>query len=78
LAGRDGYLKVVGTGGTLRENSTSHGALERSPAAAEEAGTKIEPFDFSEPRLPMYEPGTPLEDYGLISTAGGERVGAVA
>jgi len=57
-------LKVVGIGGTLRENSTSLGALRRSLAAAEEAGAEVELLDLNELRLPMYEPGKPLDEYG--------------
>jgi FMN reductase len=57
-------LKVVGIGGTLRENSTSLGALRRSLAAAEEAGAEVELLDLKELRLPMYEPGKPLDEYG--------------
>jgi FMN reductase len=57
-------LKVVGIGGTLRENSTSLGALRRALAAAEEAGAAVELLDLNELRLPMYEPGKPLDDYG--------------
>ena len=58
-----GYLKVVGIGGTLRENSTSLGALGRSLAAAEDAGAVVELLDLNELRLPMYEPGQPLDEY---------------
>ena len=57
-------MKVVGIGGTLRENSTSLGALRRSLAAAEEAGAQVELLDLNELRLPMYEPGKPLDAYG--------------
>ena len=57
-------MKVVGIGGTLRENSTSLGALRRSLAAAEEAGAQVELLDLKELRLPMYEPGKPLDEYG--------------
>jgi FMN reductase len=57
-------LKVVGIGGTLRQNSTSLGALRRSLAAAEEAGAEVELLDLNELRLPMYEPGKPLDEYG--------------
>ena len=57
-------MKVVGIGGTLRENSTSLGALRRSLAAAEEAGAEVELFDLNELRLPMYEPRKPLGEYG--------------
>ncbi len=35
---RDGRLRVVGVGGTLRGGSTSLGALRRALEAAEEAG----------------------------------------
>jgi FMN reductase len=64
LARRDGYLKVVGIGGTLRENSTSLGALRRALASAEDAGGEVELLDLNELRLPMYEPGKPLDEYG--------------
>ena len=57
-------MKVVGIGGTLRENSTSLGALRRSLAAAEEAGAQVELLDLNELKLPMYEPGKPLDEYG--------------
>ena len=57
-------MKVFGIGGTLRENSTSLGALRRSLAAAEEAGAEVELLDLKELRLPMYEPGKPLDEYG--------------
>ena len=59
----NGYLKVVGIGGTLRENSTSLGALGRSLAAAEDAGAVVELLDLNVLRLPMYEPGKPLDEY---------------
>ncbi|HEX5848749.1 MAG TPA: NADPH-dependent FMN reductase [Rubrobacter sp.] len=59
----NGYLKVVGIGGTLRENSTSLGALGRSLAAAEDAGAVVELLDLNELRLPMYEPGKTLDEY---------------
>lgn len=61
---RDGRLKVVGIGGTLRRGSTSLGALRRALGAAEEAGAETELLDLRELRLPMYEPGIPLEGYG--------------
>jgi FMN reductase len=55
-------LKVVGIGGTLRENSTSLGALRRSLAAGEVAGAEVELLDLNELRLPMYVPGKPLDE----------------
>ena len=48
----------------MREGSTSLGALRRALGAAEEAGAETELLDLRELRLPMYEPGRPLEDYG--------------
>ena len=64
----DGYLKVVGLGGTLRENSASLGALRRSLAAAEEAGAKGRRLD---------DPGWLVVDLaGKIEVY--EPVGAVA
>lgn len=60
---RDRRLKVVGIGGTLREGSSSLGALRRALEAAEEAGAETELLDLYELELPMYRPGKPLEDY---------------
>jgi len=60
----NGRLRVVGIGGTLREGSSSLGALRRALSAAEEAGAEVEELDLRELRLPMYEPGRPLDDYG--------------
>ena len=57
-------MKVVGIDATLRENSTSLGALRRSLAAAEEAGAEVELLDLNELRLSMYKPGKPLYAYG--------------
>lgn len=57
-------VRVVGVGGTLREGSTSLGALKRALAAAEGAGAEVELLDLNELRLPMYEPGKPMEGYG--------------
>jgi FMN reductase len=64
LASKDGRLKVVGIGGTLRENSTSLGALWRALEASERAGAEVELLDLNELRLPMYEPHKPLAEYG--------------
>ncbi|HEX6708932.1 MAG TPA: NAD(P)H-dependent oxidoreductase [Rubrobacter sp.] len=61
---RDGRLKVVGIGGTLREGSTSLGALRRALSAAEEAGADVELLDLNELKLPMYEPRKPFDGYG--------------
>lgn len=58
------YLRVVGIGGTLRKNSTSLGALKRALAGAEDAGAEVELLDLRELRLPMYEPGLALDEYG--------------
>src|SRR5215212_4998674 len=60
----NGRLRVAGIGGTLREGSSSLGALRRALSAAEEAGAEVEELDLRELRLPMYEPGRPLDDYG--------------
>ena len=60
----DRRLRVVGIGGTLREGSTSLGALRRALGATEEAGAETELLDLRELGLPMYEPGRPLEDHG--------------
>ena len=69
-------MKVVGIGGTLREGSTSLGALRRALGASEEAGAEVELFDLNELKLPMYEPRKPLNEYGddvrrLVDAVGG-------
>ena len=58
------HSNVVGIGGTLRENSTSLGALIRVLQAAEEAGAGTELLDLRELDLPMYVPGRKLHEYG--------------
>ena len=60
----EGRLKVVGIGGTLRERSTSLGALRRALAASEDAGAEVELLDLNELKLPIYEPRKPLDEYG--------------
>lgn len=60
----DGRLNVVGIGGTLREGSSSLGALRRALGAARDAGAQVELLDLRELALPMYEPGKPLAEYG--------------
>lgn len=48
----------------MRKNSTSLGALRRALAAAKNTGARTEPWDLNESRLPMYEPGRALDEYG--------------
>jgi FMN reductase len=64
MAFADERLRVVGIGGTLRDGSTSLGALRRALEAAKEAGAETELLDLRELNLPMYEPGKPLDEYG--------------
>ncbi|QIN79284.1 hypothetical protein GBA65_13050 [Rubrobacter marinus] len=64
MTSKDGKLKVVGIGGTLREGSSSLGALRRALGAARDSGAEAELLDLKELDLPMYEPGRPLEGYG--------------
>ena len=64
MVSRGRRVRVVGIGGTLRWGSSSLGALRRALEAAEEAGAQIELLDLRELKLPMYEPGRPLGDYG--------------
>jgi FMN reductase len=76
LTSRDRNLKVVGIGGTLREGSTSLGALRRALAASGEAGADVELLDLNELKLPMYEPRKSLDEYGdnvrrLVDTVSG-------
>lgn len=58
------HLRVVGIGGTLREKSTSLGALKRVLQTAEEAGSETSLLDLRELDLPMYAPGKKLDEYG--------------
>lgn len=61
---RDGRLNLVGIGGTLRESSTSLGALKRALRTARDIGAKTELLDLRELDLPMYVPGRTLDEYG--------------
>jgi len=61
---RDEHLRVVGIGGTLREGSSSLGALRRALESAEESGAASELLDLRALDLPMYGPGWALDDYG--------------
>lgn len=64
MATTDRHLKVVGVGGTLREGSASLGSLRRALAASGESGAEVELLDLNELKLPMYEPGKSLAEYG--------------
>lgn len=56
-------VHVVGVGGTLRKNSRSRWALERALTAAEQAGARTTLFAVYDLDLPMYRPGTKLDEY---------------
>ena len=64
MTSTDRQLRVVGIGGTLREDSTGLRALEQALRAAEDAGATTELLDLRQLALPMYEPGKALEEYG--------------
>jgi FMN reductase len=66
MAWSEGRISVVGIGGTLRPASTSRMALEHALHAAEDAGAATELVSLNDWRLPMFEPGKPLEDYEPI------------
>lgn len=57
-------IRVVGIGGTLRENSTSLWALQRSLEAARNAGASTELLDLRRLDLPMFQPDWLVSDYG--------------
>ena len=57
-------IRVVGLGGTLRENSTSLWALQRALEAARAEGATTQLLDLRRLDLPMYQPDWDLEDYG--------------
>lgn len=56
-------IRIVGIGGTLRENSTSLWALQRVLDTARENGATTELIDLRRYRLPMFEPDQELKDY---------------
>jgi FMN reductase len=57
-------IRVVGIGGTLRENSTSLWALQHALESARAEGATIQLLDLRRLDLPMYQPDWELEDYG--------------
>jgi FMN reductase len=57
-------IRVVGLGGTLRENSTSLWALQHALASARAEGVTTQLLDLRRLDLPMYQPDWELEDYG--------------
>ena len=67
MVDRDRYLKVVGLGGPLRENSTSLGALRRALAAAGDAGD-----------ITDHNYARRLDKLGGLVVRLAEKVGAVA
>lgn len=60
----DKSVRIVGLGGTLRENSTSLWALQHALEAARAAGATIQLLDLRRLDLPMYQPDWELDDYG--------------
>ncbi|MEZ4670419.1 MAG: NADPH-dependent FMN reductase [Anaerolineae bacterium] len=56
-------LRIVGIGGTLRENSTSLWALQHVLDIAREAGATTQLIDLRRLDLPMFQPDWDLEDY---------------
>ena len=57
-------IRVVGIGGTLRENSTSLWALQHALEQARAEGATTQLLDLRRLDLPMYQPDWELEDYG--------------
>jgi Predicted flavoprotein len=57
-------IRVVGIGGTLRENSTSLWALQHALESARAEGATIQLLDLRRVDLPMYHPDWELDDYG--------------
>ncbi len=57
-------IRVVGLGGTLRENSTSLWALQHALDSARTEGASAQLLDVRRLDLPMYQPDWELEDYG--------------
>lgn len=57
-------IRIVGLGGTLRENSTSLWALQHALESARAEGATTQLLDLRRLDLPMYQPDWELEDYG--------------
>ena len=57
-------IRVVGIGGTLRENSTSLWALQHALKSARAEGATTQLLDLRRLNLPMYQPDWELADYG--------------
>jgi FMN reductase len=57
-------IRVVGIGGTLRENSTSLWALQHALESARAEGATIQLLDLRRLDLPMFQPDWELADYG--------------
>ncbi len=57
-------IRVVGLGGTLRENSTSLIALQLALESARAEGATTHLLDLRRLDLPMYQPDWELSDYG--------------
>ena len=56
-------IRVVGLGGTLRENSTSLWALQHALESARAEGATTQLVDVRRLDLPMYQPDWELDDY---------------
>jgi FMN reductase len=56
-------IRVVGLGGTLRENSTSLWALQHALESARAEGATTQLLDVRRLDLPMYQPDWELDDY---------------
>ena len=56
-------IRVVGLGGTLRENSTSLWALQHALEAARLHGATTQLLDIRRLSLPMYQPDWELDEY---------------
>ncbi len=57
-------IRVVGLGGTLRENSTSLWALQHTLEVARAEGATTQLLDLRRLDLPMFQPDWELSDYG--------------
>ncbi len=57
-------IRVVGLGGTLRENSTSLWALQYALESARAGGATTQLLDIRRLDLPMFQPDWELTDYG--------------
>lgn len=65
----DGKRRLVGLGGSMRDQSRSRAGLRAMAEIARERGFEVELLDVRALNLPIYVPYLPIEDYPAASHA---------